>query len=125
MARGLTNVDAQAAAKLQEGGALLVDVRESGEYAQLQIPGSRLVSLSRFDTIDLPVSPGQAVVFFCASGNRTSMNARRLAEKAGSAEAYVMQGGISAWRRAGLPVKSGDASGANDRPGLLSRVLGR
>jgi rhodanese-related sulfurtransferase len=125
MARALKNVDAHAAAKLQKSGALLVDVRESGEYAQVRIPGSQLASLSRFGMSELPLAPGQAVVFFCAGGNRTSANATRLAEKAGAADAYVMQGGISAWRQAGLPVESGSGSNEGTRPGFLSRVFGR
>jgi rhodanese-related sulfurtransferase len=125
MPRALTNVDASTAARMQNDGALLVDIRERGEYAQMHIPGSRLLSLSGFNSSELPLTPGQAVVFLCASGNRTSINARRLAEKAGDADAYVMQGGISAWRRAGLPVESGDVAGAEPRQSILSRVFGR
>jgi rhodanese-related sulfurtransferase len=125
MARGLKTVDAHTAAKLHKDGALLVDVRESGEHAQARIPGSQLVSLSRFGMSELPLAPGQAVVFFCASGGRTSAHATRLAEKAGTADAYVMQGGISAWRQAGLPVESGSGSSEDVRPGFLSRVFGR
>ena len=107
MAQTLKGVDADTAARLQGDGALLVDVREDGEYAQAHIPGSELVPLSRFEASELSLSPGQAVVFFCASGNRTNVHAARLAAKAGGADAYVMQGGIAAWWQAGLPVETG------------------
>lgn len=123
MARTLKTVDAHAAAALMKDGALMVDVREAGEHARGRIPGSRNIALSRLELSTLPLGPGQTVVFFCAGGNRTTVNAARLAEKAGDAEAYVMQGGISAWGQAGLPIESGgDQQGA--RAGLFSRMFG-
>ena len=106
MAQSLKGIDANTTAQLQQDGALLVDVREDGEYAQAHIPGSELIPLSRFEASELPLAPGQKVVFFCASGNRTNVHAARLAEKAGDADAYVMQGGIAAWWQAGLPVET-------------------
>ena len=106
MTANLKNIDAPTAAKMQENGALLVDVREDGEYEMAHIPGSELVPLSRFEESALTLAPGQAVVFFCASGNRTNVHAARLAAKAGDADAYVMQGGIKAWAQAGLPVET-------------------
>lgn len=93
------------AQELVKQGATLVDVREPGEYAAEHVAGSVNAPLSRL----APQSVGKdakAVVFFCASGARTRMNAGRLAEAA-LAEAYVMDGGIMAWKRAGLPVKRG------------------
>src|SRR5260221_12733475 len=107
MAKTLKGVDAHAAAKLMKDGALMVDVREPGEYARSLIAGSLNAPLSRLDLAPLPLGERQAVVFFCASGNRTTVNAARLAAKAGGAEAYVLQGGMFAWSRAGLPVESG------------------
>ena len=47
-------------------------------------------------------------MFHCRSGMRTSANAAKLAESV-DCEAYLLDGGIDAWRRAGLPVKR-DAS---------------
>jgi rhodanese-related sulfurtransferase len=88
------------ASDLVKQGAALVDVREAGEFAAERIPGSVNAPLSRL----APQSIGQdakAVVFFCASGARTRMSAGRLAAAA-LAPAYVMDGGISAWKRAGL-----------------------
>jgi rhodanese-related sulfurtransferase len=124
MARTLKGVDAHGAARLMKDGALMVDVREPGEYAGGHIPGSENVALSRFDLAPLPLGEGQAVVFFCASGGRTTLNAARLAAKAGDAEAYVMQGGISAWGRAGLPVESRSEAESGERRGFFSRMFG-
>lgn len=128
MTHSLKTIDAQTAERLQKQGALLVDVREPGEYAQARIPGSQNIALSRLEASALPLGPSQPVVFFCAGGTRTTVNAGRLAAKAGDAEAYVMTGGLSAWRSAGLPLEAGQKDGAADaRPaqGIFSRLLGR
>jgi rhodanese-related sulfurtransferase len=81
VATNLKSIDALTAAEMQEGGALLVAVREDGEYEMAHIPGSELIPLSRFEASELPVADGQAVVYFCASGNRTRVHAARLAAK--------------------------------------------
>ena len=128
MASSLKSIDAATAAKLMDQGALMVDVRESGEYARARIPGSQNIALSRFESSELRLGPDQAVVFFCASGNRTRVHAERLAEKAGTAAAYVLEGGLSGWAEAGLPVETGGASrqgGEHRRPGLLARIFSR
>jgi rhodanese-related sulfurtransferase len=127
MPQRLKSIDAQAAARLKDEGALMVDVREGGEFARSRIPGSQNIPLSRLEQSELPHGPGQPVVFFCAGGNRTSVHAARLAEKAGRAKAYVLAGGLSAWGQAGLPVESGSAgqSGTQAGPGFLSRLFAR
>jgi rhodanese-related sulfurtransferase len=80
-------------------GALLVDIREADEHARSRIPGARNLPLAQLETIgDAP-----AVIFHCRSGMRTDANAPRLAEAA-QCEAYLLEGGIEGWRKAGLPV---------------------
>jgi rhodanese-related sulfurtransferase len=93
-----------AAALLREGGATLVDVREPDEHARERIPGARNLPLSRLEEAELAVHDGRPVLFHCRSGARTQGNAQRLAAKAGICEAYVVEGGLEAWKRAGLPV---------------------
>ncbi len=43
-------------------------------------------------------------VFHCRSGVRTLGNAARLSNAAGKCEAYILEGGLDAWKRAGLPI---------------------
>ena len=124
MAHTLKGVDTARAAELMRKGALMVDVRESYEFASARIPGSHNAALSNIETSDLPLAPGQAIVFFCASGNRTGMHASRLAAKANGSDAYVMSGGIAAWARAGLPVERGSTDSGGSRPGFFSRLFG-
>ncbi|MBM1172117.1 rhodanese family protein [Microvirga arabica] len=93
------------AKRLLDQGAILVDIREADEHARENIPGARLASLSRLEQADLALPEGQPVIFHCKSGARTQGNAARLAAKVGSAsEAFVLEGGLDAWKKAGLPV---------------------
>ena len=93
------------AKRLLDQGALLVDIREADELAQENIPGARLAPPSRLDQTDLGLPEGKRVIFYCRSGARTQGNAARLAAKAGSAcDPYILEGGLDAWKKAGLPV---------------------
>ena len=95
------------ARRLLDSGALLIDIREADEHAREKIPGARHLPLSRLDEADLAVHQGKPVIFHCKSGARTQANAPRLAGKLGeTCEAFVVEGGLDAWRKAGLPVVS-------------------
>ncbi len=88
--------------RLDEGTAVLIDIREPDEYAREHILGARLVPLSGFDTHDFDRDHDKAVIFHCRSGNRTAVNASRILAK-DFHEAYMLAGGLDAWRAAGLP----------------------
>ena len=81
-------------------GARLVDIRGADEFARERIPGAHNVPLDRIG--DLPCD-GRTVVFHCRSGRRTADNVAQLAAAAGGAQAYILDGGIEAWRGAGHP----------------------
>ncbi|MCA0434704.1 MAG: DUF2892 domain-containing protein [Proteobacteria bacterium] len=98
----LTTLDAAQASALLAKGALLVDIRDGDEHVRERIPGARNIPLSRLCDGGIDAS-GQAVIFHCKSGNRTRMNAELLLQ-ASPGSAHVMEGGIEAWKRAGLPV---------------------
>lgn len=95
---------AEAARMLRDDAATLVDVREPDEHARERIPGARNVPMSRLEDPGLPIEPAATVLFHCRSGARTERNAARLAVKAGHADAFIIEGGLDAWKRAGLPV---------------------
>jgi len=88
---------------VNEGNAILVDVREPSEYAREHIIGARLVPLSAFDREDFAADHNKAVVFYCRSGSRTAANAKRLLAT-GFRSVYALDGGLAAWKSAGLPV---------------------
>jgi rhodanese-related sulfurtransferase len=66
-----------------------VDIREADEHARENIPGARHLPLSKLDEADLALQS----------------QAPRLAGRAeGACEAFILEGGIDAWKKAGLPV---------------------
>ncbi len=83
-------------------GATLVDIREMDEWRREHIPLASHHALSAIERH--PPKASGAVIFHCRSGNRTSVNAQRLAATVPGAKVYVLEGGIEAWRDAGLPI---------------------
>lgn len=83
-----------------DAGARLVDIRSADEDARERIPGAVTLPLDRIG--DRP-RDGRSVVFHCRSGMRTAANAAQLAAAAGGAPAYILDGGIDAWRGVGHP----------------------
>lgn len=101
----LTPIDAKSlAARLKAGEATLIDIREPNEYAQEHIAGAVSVPLSSLERGRLNVEPQGDVVFHCNSGMRTKTNCARLAAHVDGA-AFVLEGGIEAWKQAGLSVE--------------------
>lgn len=99
--------DVQAA--LSAGEALLIDVREPGEFAAERIHGAVNYPLSTFDPTALLSSLDPArVILSCGSGKRSAMAAARC-QQAGFAVGRHLAGGIGAWKAAGLPFISIDA----------------
>jgi rhodanese-related sulfurtransferase len=99
----LQSISPERAVKLMRDGAVLVDVREADEHARERISGARHHALSRPD-FENPARPGDTVlVFHCRSGARTKAHAPRLASAAAGCETYVLEGGLDAWKKAGLP----------------------
>jgi rhodanese-related sulfurtransferase len=94
---------ADVAARLKDGRAVLIDVREPDEFARRHVKGALARPLSKFEEAHLHIAPDQAVVFTCRSGMRTAANCARL-RAAVEGEAYMLEGGLDAWAAAGLPV---------------------
>lgn len=102
-ARLLPIEPAELAKRLASGRATLVDIREPDEFARAHVKGALNRPLSDFEAAHLTVEPDGHVVFTCRSGMRTGANCDRLAARV-DGQAYVLNGGLDAWRAAGLPV---------------------
>lgn len=106
----VARVDASEAARLVEGGALLIDVREPAEWMETGVAApALLLPLSDFEGGRdgwKPFLAGPAkdktLVLYCRSGNRSGRVAAALAK-----EGYqVVNGGaFKDWEAAGLPVR--------------------
>ncbi len=90
-------------ALVESGAVTLVDVREAPEFAAEHIAGAVLHPLSSFDPMALP--PGR-LVFQCGIGKRSLAALERCAA-AGVAQGQHLQGGLAAWKQAGLPTRRG------------------
>ncbi len=97
----------EAARAVQSGRAVLIDIRERQEHARAHIPGAVLVPLSNLEKQDLSSEKSRApmAIFHCHSGMRTTMNLGRL-RGLGFAQTRILDGGLLAWKSAGLPVQS-------------------
>jgi rhodanese-related sulfurtransferase len=100
----LQSISANDAKRLIERGALVVDIREPDEYAREHIPHAISRPVSGLTQGTLDIDKASQIIFHCKSGGRTRSNAARLASAA-SCEAFMLEGGLDAWKRAGLPVE--------------------
>lgn len=89
------------------GEAVIVDVREPHEHAEIRIPGATLIPLSAFDPAQVPAHAGKRLLFHCKSGVRCGMAAQIAAAAGEAGPIYRLQGGIQAWVAAGGPVETG------------------
>lgn len=86
-------------------GALMIDVREPDEWDAGHAPGARLVPLAQLAR-QLPSLPrDREILFICRTGRRSAL-ATQMAQRVGVERAANVRGGMVAWNRVGLPVKS-------------------
>lgn len=93
---------------LDNGEAILVDVREPAEYAAERIPGAKLLPLAKISKAALPEIANKKLVVHCKAGKRGSAACEKLLAEAPEIEIYNLEGGISSWTAAGFDVKSSD-----------------
>lgn len=98
----------QATLLINREDALVIDVREPDEYAAGHLPESRNVPVARLAERagDFEKFKDSPIIVVCASGARSAGSCKQL-EKLGFSKVHNLDGGINAWRVAGLPVKKG------------------
>ncbi len=100
----LKSISPDKARQLMDGGAVLVDIREADEHMREKIPGARHLPVSAVKSGESRgFHPGETVIFHCRTGMRTAANADQLSGLT-DCEAYLIEGGIDEWKKAGLPV---------------------
>ena len=86
-------------------GAMLIDVREPDEYAQVRVPGGILVPLQTVPDRLADVPTDGTFYVICAKGGRSREAAEFLITE--GRDAVNVSGGTTAWVEAGLPTNSG------------------
>ncbi len=96
---------AEAKRLVDEEHAVVMDIREPEEFAREHIEGARIAPLSVLPLLAADPDTSRPAVFHCYSGTRTKDNAALL-EGRGFSAAYIIDGGLDGWKKAGLPVVS-------------------
>jgi rhodanese-related sulfurtransferase len=94
----------RAAELLAQRGAVLIDIRETDEFARRHAKGAQSRPLSGFEQAPHRLDAAGEVIFTCRSGMRTAANVERL-KGVVQGPAYILEGGLDAWQAAGLPVE--------------------
>lgn len=92
---------------LQSGKSVtLIDVRTPVEFDEMRIPGSLLMPLDRLDpeTVKSAAGVSGPCVLVCHGGKRAEQAFQTLSA-AGCENLLVLDGGVTAWNDAGLPVE--------------------
>ena len=102
---GNTLTPAQATLLMNRENAVVIDVREIGEWNSGHITGARHMALAQLDQrmAELEKFKSRPLIVCCASGVRGSSACGRL-RKAGFGKVFNLAGGVSGWLEAKLPL---------------------
>ena len=104
-ARGVISVDPQAAVKLINADAAVIDLRSAEAFANGHIVGAKNIPYDELDEgmTKLERFKSRPIVAVCDAGMTSSKVVTSL-RKAGLDNAYGLKGGITAWSQASLPL---------------------
>ena len=94
---------------------LLVDVRELPELVGARVEGAIVLPLSSFEARFRELPTDRQLLIICQSGYRSGLAAGFLTAN-GHPDAVNVTGGMTAWARAGLPVRRGPLSPEETAP---------
>jgi adenylyltransferase/sulfurtransferase len=95
----------EAKKRLDSGELKLVDVREGWEFQRDHIPGASHLPLGQIIARPAEVLKESDVVFVCEVGQRSGV-AAEMAAALGLTNVNNLDGGMQAWRGAGLPIEA-------------------
>ncbi|MEC4722611.1 rhodanese-like domain-containing protein [Noviherbaspirillum sp. CPCC 100848] len=103
--RGTRVSTLQATQMINQGKAVIVDVRDPAAYAAGHLRDAKNIPLKELSNRvgELDKSKSKAVIAVCQSGVQSAKAAAQL-KKAGFAEAVSLDGGVAAWQAQGLPI---------------------
>ncbi len=98
----------EAAVILSNLHPFILDVRSPGEYSQLSIEGSYLIPIQQLQARvgELEAQKNEDIFVYCATGNRSTVAARFLADL-GFKRIYNLRYGVYDWARRGYPYVTG------------------
>lgn len=105
--RGISNVNpTETLQLLNHEDAVMLDIRDMGEYKEGHIAEARHAPLTTLKTRlgELEKLKSRPIVVYCRTGGR-SPGACALLKKNGFEKVYNLSGGLTAWQNANLPLK--------------------
>jgi rhodanese-related sulfurtransferase len=96
---------AEATLMMNREDALVLDVRETGEWSSGHIQGARHITLAQLEKrmSEIEKFKEKPIIVVCASGNRSASACGQL-KKGGFDKVYSLGGGVSSWIEANLPL---------------------
>ncbi|WP_117191646.1 rhodanese-like domain-containing protein [Rhizobium terrae] len=103
----------EAAEWLAAGDAILIDVREPDEFRAEHIAAAASLPLNSITGLRqvLTIPQDRRIVVHCLKGGRGEQACRTIESILPGHEAYNLEGGITAWKEAGLPVVGASRDG--------------
>ncbi len=101
----ITEISAGEAQKqVENGNAVLIDVREESEWKQGRAAGAQHLSrgVIEVEIEDQIPDVNQPIICYCGGGGRSALAAENL-QKMGYRNVRSLAGGMRAWNEAGLP----------------------
>lgn len=98
---------AQATQLINREDAMVIDVRDPGEFGAGHIIGAKNLPLSRIDAAGSEIAAkkrDKPVIVYCDNGNRSTKAAASLRNQ-GFSRVVNLSGGLGAWQQAGLPLE--------------------
>ncbi|AJK47828.1 MULTISPECIES: rhodanese-like domain-containing protein [Burkholderia] len=85
--------------------AIVIDLRPAAEYGAGHLPAARSVEFSELAGKLGQVAKNKSapVLLVCQNGQQSN-KAAKVVREAGYGEVHVLQGGLAAWQKAGMPV---------------------
>jgi rhodanese-related sulfurtransferase len=100
----------------EPAGPIILDVREPDEFATVRVEGSAHLPMSGFVQRIGELPKDRQLLVLCATGVRSAAVTGYLL-RSGWSDVANVGGGITAWQKAGLPVRRGTvAAGEGDLP---------
>ncbi|WP_292937293.1 rhodanese-like domain-containing protein [Noviherbaspirillum sp.] len=95
----------QATQLINQGKAVIVDVREPAEFGAGHLRDAKNIPLKELSNRigELDKFKSKSVIVVCQSGTRSAKAVAEL-KKAGFAEAFSLDGGVAGWQAQGLPI---------------------
>ena len=110
-------VDADQQRHDPERPALVLDVREPNEFAEMRVEGSLLIPMSELTGRLEEIPRDRPLLVLCLVGGRSARVTAFLRQQ-GWEDVANVAGGLEAWQQLGLPVKRGPVEpGEGELPG--------